>query len=145
LREAEKEAVPEVGSLMNTLGRLFLSCSFVFAAQSLAGTAAQDKTNPKGVDAQKLEKRCNPKIVRKLKLEDKSVQIREGEKSTGYTPLVTFQITEAGEVVNVHLKRSSGFRDYDQAALRSVRSTKYNARPGCPVVESTAGIIIDFR
>jgi TonB family protein len=130
---------------MNALGRLLLSCSFLFAAQSLAGAAAQDKTNPGGADAKTLEKRCDPKVVRKPKLSHKSVQIREGEKSTGHTALVTFQIAEAGEVVNVYLKRSSGFRDYDQALLRNVRSTRYNARPGCPVVDSTAEVIIDLR
>jgi TonB family protein len=130
---------------MNALCRLFLPCSLILAAQSLPGAAAQDKTNAGRADVKGLEKRCNPKMLRKPKLEHKSFQIREGEKSTRYTPLVTFQITEAGDVVNVRLKRSSGFRDYDQAALREVRSMKYNPRPGCPIVDSTTDVIIDFR
>ena len=131
--------------MMKAPGRMLLFCTIILAAQSLDGAAAQDKTSPAGRNAKKLEQRCNPKIVKKAKLKDKPVQIREGEKSTGYTPLVTFQITAAGDVVNVHLKRSSGIHDVDQAALKWVGATTYSSRPGCPVIESEADVLIDYR
>jgi len=62
-----------------------------------------------------------------------------------FSPLIAFQIAESGEVINAHVKRSSGIRDIDDSALNSIQSTKYSARPGCPLIESEADVIIDFR
>jgi TonB family protein len=106
---------------------------------------SQDKPEKTNEDQKRLIKRCNPVVVKKAKPQGKTIQVREGEKSTGFTPLIAFQIAESGEVINAHVKRSSGIRDIDDSALNSVKSTKYNARPGCPVIDNEADVLIDFR
>ena len=73
-----------------------------------------------------------------------SIRIRKGEKSTGYSPIVAFEILESGEVSNVRLKRSSGIADIDDNALAWIRSMKYNSRPGCGVIDSETGVTIDW-
>jgi len=55
-----------------------------------------------------------------------------------------FEILESGEVSNIRLKRSSGIADIDAYALNSVRRMKYNSRPGCGIVDSEAGVTVDF-
>jgi hypothetical protein len=82
-------------------------------------------------------------LVKKSKLKAKAIRVRQGEKSTGYTPIIAFQTTSTGEVLNAHVKRSSGIRDMDDSALSWVSSGRYNSRPGCPVVENEADVIID--
>jgi len=114
----------------------------LFLANAPMGSS-QDKPDKTNEDQKRLIKRCNPVVVKKSRLKGKKIQVREGEKSTGFDPLITFQITESGEVINAHMKRSSGIRDKDDVALNSVKSTKYNARPGCPVIESEASVTID--
>jgi TonB family protein len=126
----------------HAIARLLVA-SLLFAGNSPTGSS-QDKPKNSNEDQERLIKRCNPVVVKKPKLKVKSFQVREGEKSTGFVPLITFQITESGEVINAHVKRSSGIRDKDDIALNFVKSTKYNARPGCPVIESETGVTIDF-
>jgi TonB family protein len=104
----------------------------------------QDKSKEKNKESKALAKLCNPSVVKHLKVKQTSIQIRKGEKSSGFTPLIAFQIAESGEVINAHVKRSSGIRDVDDYALNSIKSTKYNARPGCPVIESEASVNIDW-
>jgi TonB family protein len=114
----------------------------------LAGSAtialSQDKAEKTNEDQKRLIKRCTPVIVKRPKLKVKSFQVRKGEKSTGFVPLIAFQIAESGEVINAHVKRSSGISDKDDIALNFVKSRKYNARPGCPVIESETSVTIDF-
>jgi len=105
--------------------------------------SSQDKPEKTNEDQKRLIKRCNAVVVKKAKLKGKAIQVREGEKSTGFDPLIAFQIAESGEVINAHVKRSSGIKDRDDFALNSVKSTRYNARPGCPVIESEASVTID--
>jgi hypothetical protein len=106
---------------------------------------SQHKPKETGPEAKTLEKRCKPLLVKTPNVKQKSIHLRKGEKPSGFTPLVAFQIATLGEVINVHLKRSSGIRDSDDYALQWIQSEKYSARPGCPVIESEADVISDFR
>ena len=102
--------------------------------------------NPQFPDKTFETKRCTPKIVKQGDLpKDMSPLVQRGDKSTGYTPLVSFQILESGKVANVHLKRSSGFAKVDKCALQGIQRTRYNARPGCGVIETTADILIHWN
>jgi TonB family protein len=74
-----------------------------------------------------------------------TIHFRKGEKSSGYAPLITFEILESGEVTNARVKRSSGVSDIDALALDWARSAKYNKRPGCGVVKSRASVVVDRR
>jgi len=105
---------------------------------------AQGKRDHPDADAQQLANHCNPVIVRKPKLKRRSIHVRDGEKSAGYTPIIAFQIAESGKVIGPHVKRSSGIRDIDDVGLNFVRSRKYNPRPGCPVIDSEEDVMVDF-
>jgi TonB family protein len=90
--------------------------------------------------------RCTPKVIKDgVWPKDSAKWVREGEKSSGYSPLVSFDILESGDVANVRLKRSSGFANVDRYAMDSVRTTKYNNRQGCGVVEMQADVNIHWR
>jgi hypothetical protein len=88
-------------------------------------------------------KRCTPKALTfgKTPVE---IHSREGERPTGLIPVVAFQKLESGEVANLVLKQRSGIHDKDNAALRWVRETTYNSRPGCGTLESELGVTIDL-
>jgi TonB family protein len=89
--------------------------------------------------------RCSPRIIKKKpKIVRKAFQVRVGENPTGFSPLISFQITESGEVINARVKRSSGIRDEDNAALDSIRSGRYNSRPACPFIDSESSVTIDL-
>jgi TonB family protein len=70
--------------------------------------------------------------------------IRNGETYKN-SPVVAFEILQAGETAHAVLKRSSGLPEVDDHALKSVRELKFNNRPGCGVIESSMAITIDFR
>ena len=91
-------------------------------------------------------KKCTPKVMhRSVGIGQPSIRVRKGEKSTGFSPVITFEILESGEVARAYIKPSSGFADVDQYALRLIRVTRYNRRPGCGTIESHADVTIDFR
>jgi TonB family protein len=116
--------------------RLLLSLIFVALA-----AAAQDGSKPKlPFDV----KRCTPKVVKQGTPSTKELIRRKGEKATGYSPLVSFGILESGKVVDVRLKRSSGFKFLDDYALSWIRTTRYNNRSGCGTIDTEAGVSIDF-
>jgi len=48
-------------------------------------------------------------------------------------------------VTGVHLKSSSGVQDIDALALNFIQSRKYNARPGCPVIDSEESVQIHLQ
>jgi TonB family protein len=88
-------------------------------------------------------KRCTPKVLSHKPLpRTKSKLVHKGEKPSGFSPIIAFEILESGEVANAHVKRSSGFADIDAYALHSVQGTKYNRRPGCGVIESEAVVSV---
>jgi|SRR5579863_255921 len=87
--------------------------------------------------------RCSPKIVKKRpKIKAETLQVRKGEKPTGFSPLISFQITESGEVINARVKRSSGIHDADSAAMDFIKSGQYNSRPGCPLLDNESSVLI---
>jgi len=133
-----------VVALKRLAARLLFAGSLSFVVGVLPAARPQDKRDHPVADAQQLAlaKRCNPVIVRKPKLKRRSIQVRKGEKATGFPPLIAFHIAESGEVVGAHVKRSSGIRDMDDSALSSIQSWRYNSRPGCPVIDSETVVLI---
>jgi TonB family protein len=124
--------------------RFLLAITLSCAVGVMHEARSQDKRDHPDADAQQLARRCNPVIVRKPKLKRRSIQFREGEKSTGYPPNIAFQVAASGEVLNAHVKRSSGIRDVDNSALSFIQSWRYNSRPGCPVIDSEAVVLIQL-
>ena len=57
--------------------------------------------------------------------------VRKGEKSTGYPPIVAFEILESGEVTNAFVKRSSGFANVDNYAVGSRNQIQQAPRLRC--------------
>jgi len=112
-------------------------------AVSMAFGAAQDKPKPDGkYDVQ----RCTPKVLSHSRQRKTSRRfVRKGEKPTGYSPIVVFEILESGDVANAFVKRSSGFANVDNYALAWVRGTKYSERPGCGAIETQAAVTIDWQ
>jgi TonB family protein len=101
---------------------------------------AQDKLPPK-YNA----KRCAPKIVaRPRPPKNAEVHPQEDERSTGYSPVVAFQILESGKVAALQLKRSSGYALVDKYALDSIKRWRFNSRPGCGTVETEVAVTIDW-
>lgn len=121
-----------------------LAALFIYVGNATIAWS-QDKPKETSSETKTLEKRCNPVLATSPGVKQKSIHFRKGEKPSGFTPIVAFQIAPSGEVVNVRINRSSGIRDIDDYALNWIQSEKYNARPGCPVIESEADVIIDFR
>jgi len=121
----------------------FLSITAVLLASVSGLGASQDK--PKHGDEYDVQ-RCTPKVLSHAP-ERKTSQrfVRKGEKSTGYSPIVAFEILESGDVGNAFVKRSSGFANVDKYALTWVRETKYNKRPGCGVIGTQALVTIDLQ
>jgi TonB family protein len=113
-----------------------------FAGFLMLAVIAQDRREPTKVyDV----KRCTPNVERHQPLpKDLTLVAQKGEKATGYSPLVSFQILESGNVANARLKRSSGFAKIDNYAQEWIRETKYNARPACGVVDRTADVLIHW-
>ena len=118
--------------------------AFALIAGSVSATPPQDKTEKPKTERQDFPKRCNPVFVRKPKYDGRKISVHKEDKPTGYGPLVTFQIAESGEVISIHLKRSSGFKDIDDLALSWVKSGRYNSRPGCPVIDVEESVTVDF-
>lgn len=85
--------------------------------------------------------RCSPAPVEEQKLDF------EGVDFTGYrrAPLTFFAVLPDGSVDKVRLKRRSGSRDLDRRILNSVRNWRFNARPGCLVVEEWMDVLINLR
>ena len=131
-------------ALKRRAARLVFAGGLCFVVVAPPAARCQDKKDP-AANAQQVAKQCNPVLVKKARLKPKAIRVREGEKSTGYTPIISFQITSTGEVLNAHVKRSSGIRDMDDSALNLIQSGRYNSRPGCPVVDNEADVIIDVR
>src|SRR5690242_19722823 len=110
--------------------------ALLFLAVSPAFAVAQDKTRTEGeYDVQ----RCTPKLISRER--NSHFQLRKGEKYR-HSPVVAFQILESGETANAILKRSSGVAQVDKYALKSVRESKFNKRPGCGVIETQLDITI---
>ena len=120
--------------------RSFVITVLLLAASTAFG-AAQDKAKPEGeYDVQ----RCAPKVISGRGDKSPGFHFRQGEKYKN-SPVVACEILESGEIAHAILKRSSGVAEVDRYALKCVRGLKFNKRPGCGVVASTADVTIDFR
>lgn len=120
-------------------------CRFAAVASLIMTTALAASQNPSVPEKRFDSKRCTPRVVKQGDLpKSMGLFVQKGEKSTGYTPLISFQILESGKVANARVKRSSGFAKVDEYALESIRRTTYIARPGCVVIETTADISIHW-
>src|SRR5579864_203938 len=82
--------------------------------------AAQDSREPpKKYDV----KRCTPTVVKHARRpKHLGGFAQKGEKSTGYAPLISFQVLESGEVADARVKRSSGFAHFDRYALEWIQA-----------------------
>jgi outer membrane biosynthesis protein TonB len=90
-------------------------------------------------------KRCAPKVVSHARRpKQESIHPRPGEKSTGFLPVIAYQILDTGKVTQAYVKRSSGIADIDTIALNWIRGTRYNTRSGCGVIETQAVVTIDL-
>ena len=121
----------------------FLSIAAVLLAGVSGLGAVQDNPKP---DGKYYVRGCTPKVLSHAHQRKTSRRfVRKGEKSTGYSPIVAFEILESGDVANAFVKRSSGFANVDNYALTWVRETKYSNRPGCGVLETQADVTIDWQ
>ena len=68
----------------------------------------------------------------------------DDEKYRG-APVISYTIQEDGSVIDLKLQRSSGVKGIDKYALQTVKGWKYRAMPGCPGVDTTVTLIIDFQ
>jgi outer membrane biosynthesis protein TonB len=118
------------------------SVAAILLATMLPTVAAQEKPT---ADQKYDLKRCAPRVVRRApRSKQKPIRTRKGEKSTGFSPVIAFQILESGEVAHAYVKRSSGIADIDTYALNFFRGTKYKSRSGCGVIETEATASIQF-
>jgi TonB family protein len=121
--------------------RLVLGTVFLLLVALRAEVAQQ----PQKSEAKYGVKKCKPKVVSNKPIaKPKTIHMGKGEKATGYSPVIAFSILESGDVVNAHVKRSSGIADVDAYALNSIQGTKYNNRPGCGTLETEADVLIHF-
>jgi TonB family protein len=60
------------------------------------------------------------------------------------SPIISFDIGEAGDVSNVAVKRSSGDADFDASLKKAVEGWKYKPQPGCGVRSSEISISVHF-
>jgi TonB family protein len=133
---------------MPTSRKIFASV-FCLACWLLAGanSAAQqdEKKQEKSKDQSELIARCKTQIIkRNLQPQPKNWQIGKDEAFRS-SPQVSYTIQEDGTVSNLKLKRGSGVRGIDEYALNIVKGRKYQPMPGCPGVDATETVTIDFQ
>jgi len=115
-----------------------------FASRETSQASSAVRASPQKASAEYM-KRCPLKVVRKGSSANSGpFRTPKGEKSTGYPPVVAYEIQESGEITNIHLTRSSGFSSMDNYALNGFLGMRYNARPGCGVLETEATVTIDL-
>lgn len=107
---------------------------------------AQDQKKPeKSKEEKELISKCKSRLIKNVPPpEPKNWLWGKGETYRG-GPVISYLIEEDGRVTNVKLKRSSGVRKIDEYEMEWVKGLKYQAMPGCPGVETTEAINIDFR
>ncbi|MGH7868609.1 MAG: energy transducer TonB family protein [Candidatus Dormibacteraceae bacterium] len=117
---------------------------FVMVGAIVSTTRAQQTVTKS--EQKPLALKCTPRLIKQPahSYDNEQALIKKGERATGYSPLVTFEIQESGEVTNAVLKRSSGYSRIDRGALAWVKGTKYNRRPGCGVIETSMTVDIHF-
>ena len=61
------------------------------------------------------------------------------------SPIIKFEITDAGTVRDPEIIRSSGVNELDKAIVAAVSKWRYSPRPGCPAIETRMSFTIDFQ
>jgi TonB family protein len=113
---------------------------FLMVPQSLVAQEAQPYVPKYDV------KKCAPKVLNKKPFSPpKGSQPRKGEKATGHSPVIAFEILESGEVVSARVKRTSGLADRDANALDNIRWWKFNSRPGCGTIEMQSDVSLHYH
>jgi TonB family protein len=113
---------------------------FLMASQTLLVQEAQPSVPQYDVE------KCAPRLMKKKPFSPpKGLQPRKGEKATGYSPVIAFEILESGEVVNARVKRSSDLADRDANALDNIREWKFNSRPGCGTIEMQSDVSLHYH
>lgn len=74
----------------------------------------------------------------------KSLKLREGESYKG-DPVISFDVNETGQLLNIRVVRSSGVADLDSWVQAQVKRWKYKPSPGCGVRHAEVVITVDFR
>lgn len=117
--------------------------SALFASIFILLCSAQDPKRAAPREIQRCFPRlATPKVSTGASLAD--IHIRKGERYAK-TPVIGYEVSESGEILNAFVKRGSGVADIDQRALRYVKELRFNKRPGCTVVDSEATVTVDFR
>ena len=116
----------------------------VLLACSASQFAAQEKAEE---SLQSYVKRCTPQFVKRMESsKPEALHFRRGEKPTGFSPVISVEILESGDVAHARVKRSSGIAGEDSLALKWVQSFKYKPRSvGCGIVESNVVVTIDLQ
>lgn len=118
---------------------------FIFTVLLLAvSTGFVTAQNKPRTDGDYDAPRCAPKVISGKNRKSPEFHFHRGERHR-HSPVVGYEILESGEIAHAVLKRSSGVAEVDNYALTWVKGLKFNKRPGCGVVETTADITIDFR
>ena|ERR1700689_2992661 len=107
----------------------------VCAAIACSAEIAQDKKVPAECAAAHREQGPIP---------NKPFKFRPGE-SYKQAPVVKFQISEDGAVLQAKIVRSSGVSDIDTKVLEAVTKWKYKPRPGCGVLNSETSVLIRWE
>lgn len=117
-----------------------------FAGANVNYSLAQaQKEQEKSQKEKELIAQCKTKLIKN----DPPREAKDWKETKGETyhnpPLISYFIEEGGKVTNVKLKRSSGVRKVDEYAIEWAKGRKYKPMPGCPGIETTESVIIDFQ
>jgi len=119
--------------------------AFLFSAGAASLSGQGENKQEKSKDEKELVARCKCKLIKNGRpAEYKNQKWGKDEKYRG-APVISYTIKEDGSVTNVNLKQGSGVRWIDEYALEWVKGRKYQAMPGCPGVDTTETIVIDFQ
>src|SRR5260370_29691720 len=145
LKRKRNKAVPRLRVITptRTLVYALLLTLLVFAGANHSSGQAEKKSE-KNKEEKELIARCKSKLIRNGRpTKPKNWEWGKGEKYRG-APEISYSVQEDGKIANVKLKRGSGVRQIDEYALEWVKGRKYQAMPGCPGIEITETVIIDF-
>jgi hypothetical protein len=104
-----------------------------------------EKKPDKSKEEKELIARCKTKLIKNGRPQGPKNRKWGKDETYQHAPVISYRIEEDGSVTNVKLKRGSGVQWIDEYALGWVKSRKYRAMPGCPGIETTENIIIDFQ
>jgi hypothetical protein len=86
---------------------------------------------------------CSPAFKEHLPFPSKPFKFLPGE-SYKRSPIIKYQINPDGSVSNVKLVRTLGVEDIDRKLPAATSNCKYKPHPGCGIVETQMGILIEL-